>query len=108
MKFTNKDELIEQAIKDSACDEGIKFAKSCKDLQEIFETIDRSMLRWCIDKGYDQFADRFDWSKLYGFDWVRLLSVQPQFSDRCDWDKLTDLDWSNLLEIQPQLASYQK
>ena len=132
MKFTNKDELIEQARKDGACKTGIEFAKSCKDLQEIFETIDKNMLLWCIRKGYEQFTDNCDWSKLNGYDWSYLLRAQPQFVDccdwdkligrdwsrllefrpqfsyRCDWDKLTDLDWSNLLEIQPQLASYQK
>ena len=108
MKFTNKAELIEQAIKDGACDEGIKFAKSCKDLQEIFETIDANMLFWCLTNGYDQFADRYDFEKLDGFDWSRLLSRQPQFADRCDFEKLDYDDLDFLLKSQPQFAKFRK
>ena len=105
MRFTTKDELIEQAIFDGACDKGIEFAKSCKDLQEIFDTIDYNMSWWCLRKGYDQFADRFNWKKLDGWSWASLLSIQPKFSDRCDWEKLDAADWCCLLRHQPQLDS---
>ena len=66
MKFTTKEELILQAKKDGACDKGIKFAESCKDLQEILETIDEDMLFWCLQKGYEEFADSCDWETFNG------------------------------------------
>ena len=106
MIFTTKEELIEQANKDGACDKGIKFAKSCKDLQEIFETIDKNMSCWCIIMGYDQFSDYCDWGKLSGLDWRWLLSEQPQYADHCDWSKLSGDDWSWLLRRHPQFADH--
>ena len=108
MIFTTKEELILQAQKDGACEEGIKFATSCKSLYEIFETIDKYMRLWCLRKGYEQFADHCDFEKLDGDAWSRLLRYQPQFADHCDWLKLDSLDWSTLLSRQPQFASYRK
>ena len=104
MKFTTKDELILQAIKDGACDKGIKFANSCKDLHEIIETIDDEMRLWCLIHGYKQFADRCDLSKLSSYSWRQLLSYQPQFADYYDWSKLDGWDWSVLLRRHPQFA----
>ena len=132
MKFTTKDELIEQAIFDGACDKGIEFAKSCKDLQEIFARIDSKMLLWCLDMGYEQFAehcdlsvldnldlvamlevcpqyaDYCDWSKFYGIDWAIILKYHPQYADHCDWSKLSDYNWDLLLPHQPQFEVYRQ
>ena len=108
MKFTTKEELIAQAIQDDACKAGIKFAKSCKDLQEIFETIDANMLFWCLMRGYEQFAEYCDWAKLDGDDWSNILSRHPQYYESCDWSKLDWWDWSMLLSRQPQFKKYKK
>ena len=132
MKFTTKDEFIEQAIKDGAYYKDIRFAKPCKDLQEIFDTIDKFMLRWCLTKGYEQFAehcdlsvldsfdlasilenhpqyvDYLDLSKFNGFRWSFILRFHPQFADRCDWSKLNDYNWNFLLTHQPQLEVYRQ
>ena len=104
MKFANKEELILQAKKDYACDKGIEFAESCKDLQEILETIDIYMLIWCLKQGYEQFADHCDWSKLNGYNWRRLLISKPQYSDRCDWSAFDGYNLSWLLRYQPQFS----
>ena len=106
MIFTTKEELILQAKKDDACKAGIIFAASCKDLQEIIDTIDDEMILWCIRHGYYQFADHCDWGKLDGFDWSLLLRDQPQFADHCDWLKLSGEDWSLLLSDKPKLADH--
>ena len=103
MKFTTKEELIEQAIKDGACYEGIEFAKSCKDLQEIFETIDGDMLRWCLINGYDQFAEHCDLSILDEFDWVRILKFHPKYADHCDWSKLDKFNLGLLADISASI-----
>ena len=108
MRFTTKEELIEQAIKDGACDKGIEFAKSCKDLQEIFETIDKNMLWWCLTNGYDQFAEHCDLSKFSGTEWAVVLQDNPQFADRCDWSKLNDYNWDYLLKDYPQFEVYRQ
>ena len=57
MIFTTKEELILQAKKDGACKAGIEFAESCKDLNEIFETINTTMIVWCLMRDYEQCAD---------------------------------------------------
>ena len=104
MKFTTKRELITQAKKDGACKAGIQFAESCKDLQEIFDTINTIMIVWCLMRDYEQFAEHCDLSKFSGWNWRKLLHYKPQYSDRCDWGKLSGEDWSCLLISQPQFA----
>ena len=57
-----------------------------------------------ILKIHPEFADKYNWNKLDGYDWSLLLAEHPQFSDRCPWDKLSGSDWTRLLEKQPRFA----
>ena len=132
MKFTTKEELIKQAMKDNACGEIINFIDSCESLQEIINIVDKNTTFWFLVKKYEQFALNIHWDKfsgaeitfiiralpqfasfcnfdkLDGMDWARLLSKQPKFTYRCDWDKLNTSDLKFLLYYQPQLNIYKK
>jgi hypothetical protein len=54
-----------------------------------------------------EFVARFDkWDDMNGWNWYRLLMVQPNFADRCDWSKLGSVCWKQLLAEHPDLATY--
>ena len=132
MKFTNKAELMNQAIKDNAWGEIINFINSCKDLQEVIKTVDKNTSFWFLVNKYEQFALNRHWDefsgaeltfiiralpqfasfcnfdKFDGMDWARLLSQQPKLACRCDWAKLNASNLKFLLYYQPQLNIYQK
>jgi hypothetical protein len=38
-----------------------------------------------------------DYAKMTGREWSELLSEHPQYADKCDWDKLDGDDWVYLL-----------
>ena len=88
--FSSKEELIFQAERDRACEEGLKWAKKQNSLETILKEIPLEYRVWCLEKRYSQFEKDCDWEQLDGWDWSNLLSKQPQFSDRCDWEKLND------------------
>ena len=50
------------------------------------------------------FADRCDWSKLGGWDWVKLLKKRPEFADKCRRDQVAAPQWEKLVKLFPQLG----
>ena len=105
--FSSKEELLNQAKKDEACEEGLEWANEQESLEFILKEIPMDYRIWCLEKGYSQFLNDCPWEQLKGFIWTYLLSKQPQFSKYCSyWDKLDGEDWSNLLSKQPQLSSF--
>ena len=106
--FSSKIELLSQAKKDNACEEGLEWAKGKDSLETIIKEISLWYRIWCLEKGYSQFIDDCPWERLNGFNWSYILSSQPQFSDRCHWEKLNEYDWIYLLSFQPQLKKFRK
>ena len=106
MTFNTKEELIAQAEKDKACEDGLQWAREQESLEDILENILLNRRLWCIWKGYEQFAELCDWRRLEGWQWVYLLTKQPQFSELCDWSKLDGYDLRRLVAVQPQLAEF--
>ena len=65
---------------------------------------DRHLLVVSLLEEDPEFADKCDWSKLDGSDWVSLLEEKPEFADKCDWTKLFKDDWERLFEKRPEFA----
>jgi hypothetical protein len=78
--FETIEQLHQEWEVNKACPEGVDFNKSCKTLEEVFEKCPLEFRLWRLRKGYLQFAEHCDWSKLKGCDWSYLLSKQPQFA----------------------------
>jgi len=104
--FKNKEELLSEWEVNGACKEGKNFNISCEDLQEILEICPKDFRLWRLAKGYSQFSEHCEWSKLSGGDWSYLLRTQPQFSEHCEWSKLGGCAWANLLKTQPQFSEH--
>jgi len=104
--FSSKEELLEQAEKDRACEEGLLWANDKDSLESILKEIPIKYRIWCLKQGYYQFLDDCVWEELDGWYWSNLLSSQPQFSEFCIWGKLSGFNWSILLSEQPQLSKF--
>ena len=78
--FTTLEELHKEWEVNGSCEEGKRFNHSCKTLEEVFEKCPMYLRLWRLQMGYVQFAEHCDWGKLYGYNWVTLLSYQPQFA----------------------------
>ena len=103
--FDDAEQLLAQARQDGACEEGLDWCRG-RDLEDILENLPHDYLLWCLARGYTQFFDRCDLSRLSGQRWAYLLRYQPQLIDRCDTGRLSGDDWADLLLYQPQLAAY--
>ena len=104
--FNTLEELHDEWQVNGACKEGVVFNHSCTTLQEVFEKCPVLFRLWRLKKGYFQFAEHCEWSKLDSYDWRYLLIKRPQFAKHCEWSKLRGYDWRYLLSSQPQLSIY--
>jgi hypothetical protein len=102
MIFNTIEELLTQAEKDDACEEGLEWAEKQSSLEDIIHKIPHNYRYWCLMKGYEQFSESCDWSLLSGDDWSWLLRKQSRYADKCNWNLLSGRDWSWLLRKQPQ------
>jgi hypothetical protein len=104
--FETIEQLHQEWRINGACTEGVDFNKSCKTLEEVFETCPLEFRLWRLRKGYLQFAEHCVWTKLDGDDWSLLLYYKPQFAENCNWTKLDGRDWAYLLFKQLQFAEH--
>ena len=81
--FSSKEELLNQAKKDEACEEGLEWANEKDSLESILKEIPLGYRFWCLERGYVQFLDDCSLEQLNGFNWSYILSSQPQFSEFC-------------------------
>ena len=108
MIIKTKRDLLRQAKKDRACEEGIEFLEKCKSIKEFFNTAPNEYIFWGLTVEYENFEEYINWEELSEHNWSCLLSEQPKFAKYCDWKKLDGGDWGYLLRKQSQFAKYKK
>ena len=62
----------------------------------------------CLSRGRPEFADKCDWEKLNGADWVQLLRARRGLADYCPWEKLGKVDQESLFQLYPTLVNRYK